>query len=349
MAAGGLLRDAAQATTARVDLVRSARLVTSPSEPRSGRRRANQTFVGRVFLEGATITRGGGASSVAARRAGRPLRRRRRARAPERGRARDAATRPPATPRLSRRVPRVVARRDRVGSRRTRATVRTRARARSCPLLYARAFFSQLFDVRACSTPHRVSLARVVSGARAYRDAPPSEHARPRRRRRGARGDALARSRATAATRADVMLLATALLSGESLADDVLAALEYSYFYDYGYFRDLLVRADGGAGPRADGAADPARRRSASTRTTGGTDFWDYGCVRGVLLRRRRWDDDDDFTAGDLCCACGGGSFSTTAAPSLSPTFSPAPTISCKADARYDVLPAQHGQRRSPL
>ena len=35
-----------------------------------GRRRANQTFVGRVFLEGATIPRGGGASSVArARRA----------------------------------------------------------------------------------------------------------------------------------------------------------------------------------------------------------------------------------------------------------------------------------------
>ena len=43
------------------------------------------------------------------------------------------------------------------------------------------------------------------------------------------------------------------------------------------------------------------------------------------------WDDDDDFTSTDMCCACGGGlggmhdddDFTSTAPPSLTPTFPP--------------------------
>ena len=170
------------------------------------------TFVGRVFLEGATITRGGGASSVARRRA---------------GAAASAAARAPRSSSLGRaRAPRRDAGRRRRASRRARSARprearprrrehlvgcgRTRARALQSPP-DARAFSSRRTNVRAFFPPPRF-LARVVSGARAYRDAPPSEHARPRRRRRGARGDALARLARSAATRADVMLLATALL-----------------------------------------------------------------------------------------------------------------------------------------
>jgi len=121
-----------------------------------GRRRANQTFVGRVFLEGATITRGGGASSVAARRAGaaasaaapRAARRASGARATPRRDAGDAAPLDGAF--------RATARRDRAGAKYPRR-VRPHARARARVPSFMRARFSLSCLTCAHSFPHRVS------------------------------------------------------------------------------------------------------------------------------------------------------------------------------------------------
>ena len=53
-----------------------------------------------------------------------------------------------------------------------------------------------------------------------------------------------------------------------------------------------------------------------------GCEYYEYGYYACGT------EDDDDFSSIDMCCDCSGGSFSTTAAPSPSPTFTLAPTIS---------------------